>query len=174
MASAWIFPTSIYGQLSDVYGTAITQYNTAPNTTGFPPGAGLILGQRGLLFDFTETTLCSIGSGGCAQFSALTYTIALGNAFSSLVTTTTVNTIPIVAIADRSGATALVQNNYAWCTTRGLASSLVLTGKTAPAFLVSSGTAGTLTGATPGTSSQANIFLLSTTTSTTNWPVQIV
>jgi hypothetical protein len=170
MASAWIFPTSVYGQLSDVYGTAVTAY---ANTNGFPPGAGLLLGQRGLLFDFTETMLGSAG-GTIAQYSAVTYNIGNSNVYSSLVTTTTVNTIPIVAVSDRAGATSLAANNYAWFTTRGLASSLVLTTITAPKALCSSATVGTLTGVTAGTSTQFNIFLLNTTTSTTNWPVQIV
>lgn len=170
MASGMIFPTSVYGTISDVYGIAVTAY---ANSNGFPVNSGLILGQRGVLFDFTELTLCNAG-GTVAQYSAVTYNIGHSNMYASVVTTATVNTVPIVAISDRAGSTALATNNIAWMTTRGLASSLVLTTITAPAYLVSSGTAGTLTAATPGTSSQSNIFLLNTTTSTTNWPVQIV
>jgi hypothetical protein len=173
MATGFIFPTSVYGQISDVYGTAVTQYNTSPNTTGFPPGCGLILGQRGILFDFTECVMAA-ANGTIAQYSAVTYTIANSNVYGGMVTTTTVNTIPIVAVSDRAGSTSLAANDYAWMTTRGLATSLVLTTITAPKFLVSSGTAGTLTAATAGTSIQANILLLNTTTSTTSWPVQIL
>lgn len=170
MAASWIFPTSCYGQLSDVYGIAVTAYI---NSNGFPVGSGLVLGQRGILFDFTETTLCNAG-GAVAQYAAVTYTIGKSNMYADVVTTTTVNTVPIVAINDRAGSTPLALNNIAWMTTRGLASSLVLTTLTAPLFLVSSATAGTLGGATAGTSLQSNILLLNTTTSTTNWPVQIL
>lgn len=170
MASSWIFPTSLYGQLSDVYGTAVTAY---ANTNGFPGGSGLILGTRGLLFDFTETTMCSAG-GAVAQYAAVTYTIGNSNAYTGLVTTTTANTIPIVALNDRAGATALASNNYAWMTTRGLGTSLVAASTTAPKFLVSNTVAGQLVAATAGTSLQANILLLNTTTTAGSYPVQIL
>lgn len=174
MASAWIFPTSIYGQLSDVYGTAVTQYNTAPNLSGFPSGAGLILGQRGILFDFTETTMCSVGVGGAIQFAALTYTVGGSNAYTALIQTTTANIIPIVAVNDRAGSTALVANNYAWMTTRGLTLPLVAASQTAPKTLCSSTTTGQLVAVTAGTSTQFNIFQLNTTTTAGSTPCQIV
>jgi hypothetical protein len=171
MANQWIYPTTMYGQLSDVYGTAVTAY---ANTNGFPPGSGMVLGTRGLLYDFTETALVNVGTGGAAQFSAVTYTIGNSNMFAAVVTTTTANTIPIVGVLDRSGSTALVANNIAWMTTRGLATSLVAASQTAPKFLVSSTTAGSLIAATAGTSIQSNILQLNTTTTAGSYPVQIL
>lgn len=162
MASQWIFPTSMYGLLSDVYGTAVTQYNTYPNTTGFPAGSGLTLGQFGLLFDGSMTRMFK-ASAGIAQNLAVTYVIGNSNDYT-VQTTTTANTIPIIASSDRAGSTALVANNYAWMTCYGIANTTILSAYTAPVYLVSSATAGNLQSATAGTSIGANVLLLNTST----------
>lgn len=162
-----IFPTSVYGQISDTYGTAVTQY---ANTNGFPGGSGLILGQGWLLYDFTIVNLLK-SSGAVAANAAVTYVIGNGN-IDTVATTTTANTVPIIAVNDRGGA--LSGSNYInWMTVRGLASALVAGSLTAPQFLVSSTSAGQLGAATAGTSLQANIYLLNTTTSAGAYPVWI-
>jgi hypothetical protein len=169
-AVQWIFPTSIYGGLSDVYGTAVTQY--ANNPGGFPLGSGLLLGQGGLLFDFSVTRLLN-ASGTVAQYAAVTYVIGNSNDYT-VATTTTANTIPIIATNDRAGSTSLATNNTAWMTTKGIGTTNCAGSVTAPKMLCSSATAGQLQAVTAGTSVQFNIALLNTTTSAGAYPVSIL
>jgi hypothetical protein len=170
-AVQWIFPTSIYGSLGDVYGTAVTQYNTYPNTTGFPAGSGLILGMFGILFDGTVTRMLA-ANVTIAQYSACTYVVGNSNDYT-VALTTTANTVPITAFADRSGTTSLVQNNYAWMTTWGIGTAKCAGSLTAPLVLCGNGTSGQLAGVTAGTSTQFNLFLLNTTTTAGGYPVKI-
>jgi hypothetical protein len=167
MASAWIFPTTLYGQPSDVYGTNVTQY---ANTNGFPGGSGLILGNFGLLFDFTALRLFKANAGIAAN-QACTYVIGNSNDYT-VVATSAANTQPVVSTNDRAGATALVANNIAWMTCYGLGTTLVAASITAPAGLTSSATAGQLAAYVAGTSTFNNVLLLNTTTAAGAYPVK--
>lgn len=164
-----IFPTSIYGRIGDVYGTAVTAY---ANTQGFPGGAGLVLGQFGVLFDGTEVRLLN-ATAGIAQFNAVTYVIANSSDYQA-VNTTAVNQ-PVVGFNDRAGSTALVANNIAWMTTRGVGTVNAAATITAPAALVSSVTAGQLGSGTVGTSIyEGFVQLLNTTTTAGSYPAKII
>lgn len=167
-----IFPSSIYGLTTDKYGTNITAYNTAPNTTGFPLGTGLKLGMFGMLFDGSVVRLLKAG-GTIAANDAVSPKIALSNDYTVEQTPGTANTYPVQGVSDRFGA-SLSANDYAWMTTYGIATCNVAASLTAPLFLVSSAVAGRLAAAAAGTSLQANIVLLNTSTTAGNYPVRII
>lgn len=167
-ATTIIFPTSVYGQIGDVYGTAVTAY---ANTQGFPSGAGLILGQYGQLFDGTTVRLLN-ANAGIAQYNAVKYIIAQSNDYT-VVNTATVDADCVAAVNDRAGATALVQNNIAWMTARGIAQCNVAASLTAPARLASSNVAGRLGAFTAGTSLTNDIWSLNTTTTAGAYPVKL-
>jgi hypothetical protein len=167
MASFGIFPVTVYGQASDVYGTAVTAY---ASTNGVPPGSGLILGQFVQLFDSTVCRLLK-ANAGINQYNAIQIVSQLSNDYTVQQLPATANTLFCAGANDRAGSTALVANNYAWMTTYGIATCNVVASQTAPAFLVSSGTAGSLQAATAGTSLQSNILLLNTSTTAGPYPV---
>lgn len=177
MASGFIFPVSVYGQVSDVFGTNITAY---ANTLGFPGGSGLQLGMFGVLFDRTICRLIKAG-GGINPNDAMYNQIGNSNDYTLLQTTALGQ--KVLAINDRAGSTPLVSGNIAWATEQGIATANVLGSLTAGAqTLVSSATAGFLGPYTMGTVSganvigqsvQTNIDLLNTTTTQGTYPVRI-
>jgi hypothetical protein len=169
MASFTIFPTSLYGQASDVYGTAVTAY---ANTNGFPGGSGLVLGQFGVLFDGTELRLFK-ANAGIAQYNAVKFVIGNSNDYT-VINTATVNVDAVAAVNDRAGSTALVANNIAWMTSRGIGTANVAASITAPVPLASSATAGQLGAFTAGTSLYPLVQLLNTTTTAGSYPVKII
>ncbi len=169
MANGIIFPTSVYGQLSDLFGTNITAYGTAPNTTGFPAGSGLKLGQFGLLFDGTIVKLLKAADSIAAN-DAVGIDIGNSNDYTVIQLEDTPDTVPCVGANDRLGA-ALVADDVAWMTIYGVATVNVAASITAPVALCSSAVAGQLSAVTPGDSAQFNIFLLNTTTTAGNYPV---
>ena len=169
MAREIIIPVARYGKLDEKYGINITQYNTYPNTTGFPAGAGLELGQFGLLFDGTEVRLLK-AAGTIANKDAVTIEIGNSNDYNVIITPTTVDT-PVHAANDRLGA-ALVSDDVVWMTTRGIASVNCAASITAPQFLTNStAVTGRLMTSVAGTHRQDNLHLLNTTTTAGAYPV---
>jgi hypothetical protein len=172
-----IFPTSVYGQLSDTYG--LPTYTT---NNGFPTSStGLVLGQGWLLFDFTIVQLLKSAVGTIAANAACTPQGGNGNIYTvqSALSTTTAGQVPVVAINDRGGALTTV-GGINWMTTSGLATALVAASLPASSAtngspLVSSATTtGQLT-ATAGAASSYynNVILLNATTVVGAYPVQI-
>lgn len=165
-----IFPTSIYGRMGDVYGTAVTAY---ANTNGVPGGSGLVLGQFGVLFDGTELRLLA-ASAGIAQYNAVKFVAGNSNDYT-VANVASANTDLVAAVNDRAGSTALVANNYAWMTTRGIGTGSVSgAGFTAPVTLSPNGTAGQLGAFTAGTSVLPNVQLLNTSTTAGGYPVKLI
>jgi hypothetical protein len=171
-----IFPTSVYGQISDTYG--LPTYTTS---TGFPQNAtGLVLGQGWLLFDFTVVNLLK-SSGAIAANAACTFQAGNSNFYTVLaaLSTTTAGQVPVVAINDRGGALT-VTGGINWMTTSGLATALVAASLPASSAttgtpLVSSAiTAGQLVAsAGAGSSYYNNVVLLNATTTAGAYPVQL-
>lgn len=154
MANGIIYPPTVYGALNAKYGTNITQYNTAPNTTGFPAGSGLSLGMIGMLFDGTQVQLLKGGSGAVT---------AAANDFLSLIKGAsnfnynvqqvpgTANTVNLMAVNDRLGG-SLAAGDIAWATVVGNASGNTATGLTGGNLVASSAVAGRAGAYTAGTS----------------------
>lgn len=168
MASQGIFPTSVYGPLSEVYGNAVTQYANNPN--GLPLNVGLQLGMCVLLFDFTICQLLKAASA-ITQYQACTPAVGNSNEYS--VQPTTSASQIMTATNDRGGSTALVGGstyNVAWMTTEGLGTVNVGASITGGAALQPSGTAGQLQ-AWVNTNPQSNLLLLNTTTTAGAYPV---
>lgn len=176
MPFEFIFPMSRFGQLSDVYGTAVSQY---ANTGGFPQGSGLRLGEFGLLFDGSMCRLLN-AKGVVNQYDAVY--VQGGNSNDYNVLQAGAVNEPVVAVNDRSGSTPLAANNIAWMSSRGIGTANVLAGLSANTVLVSSSTPGYLgaynsgtanlsTGVVSGQSSQQNIYLLNATTAAGAYPV---
>lgn len=171
-----IFPSSVYGQLSDSYGLP-----TYTSTVGFPgpTGSGLVQGQGWLLFDFTMVNLlkaaASIAANAACMFQA-------GNSnFYTVVNAVTagsnaVGTAPVTAINDRGGALTTI-GGYNWMTTYGLATALVAASQQASSNstgvpIGASSTAGVLTSVgAAGTPYYNNVMLLNTTTTQGAYPV---
>lgn len=172
MANEIVFPIGRYGTLSGVYGTNITQYNTYPNTTGFPAQSGMKVGEFGLLFDGTQVRLLK-SAGGVNANDTVSYQINNGNDYTVSQLPAQSN-IPAVAVNDRGGQ-ALAAGGIAYMTQRGIASANVGANLTAPAFLASSAAvaAGFLGPAVAGTSFQTNFYLLNSSTLAGVYPVLI-
>lgn len=151
MASGLIFPTSVYGVLSEVYGTAVTAYANTPG--GFPQGSGLQLGMFGVLFDGTMCRLLK-SMGAVNQYDAVYNQGGNSNDYQVLQTTT-VNQF-VVGTNDRSGSNALAANNIAWFTTKGNGVVNTLASLTAGTMLVSSVQPGYLAAYTPGVANTSN------------------
>ena len=166
-----IFPSHVYGILTDKFGVNITAYNTAPNTTGFPSGSGLVLGTFGLLFDGTLVKMLR-AAGNIAANDAVSISIGNSNDYRVIQTPATADVFPVQGVSDRVGA-ALVSGDFAWMTIYGLATANCAAGIVAPQALVSSAVAGRLAAATAGVSIQSNIVLLNTTVAAGNYPVFI-
>lgn len=162
----FIFPTSVYGQISDVYGTNVTQY---ANSGGLPQGSGLVLGQLGLLFDDTVCRLFKANSS-IAQYAGVTPVLGNGNDYT---VTTTINPLaPITAVNDRGGSTALSVGGIAWMTTRGNATALVAASITSGQGLSSSTTTpGLLVAYAPASNYYNSPYLLNTSTTQGGYPV---
>lgn len=172
-----IFPTSVYGQLSDSYG--LPSYTA---TTGFPGpnGSGLVLGQGWLLFDFTVVNLLKAAASIAAN-AACNPVAGTGNFYTvqSAVIAGGANngTAPITAINDRGGALSTV-GAINWMTMQGLASalcagSLTASSNTNGAPLGASAVTGQLTSLTAGSYLYNNVILLSNTTTAGAYPVLI-
>lgn len=177
MAQGFIFPTSVYGTISEVYGTAVPAY---ANTGGFPYGSGLQLGMFGLLFD---GTLCRLlrSVGGVNPFDAVVCQTSNSNDYS--VQQANAANQYLVAVNDRAGATPLVANNIAWMTEAGLGTVNCLGGIAAGNNVGATSTAGFVglltdglanlqTGAVTGGSLNSNILLLNSTTLQGAYPVR--
>lgn len=169
MASGIIFPTSIYGQLSDVYGTNITAY---ANSGGFPTVAtGLVLGMFGVLYDGTRVKLLkvanTVNANDCVGVSP-----GNSNDYNVIQLPATANTVPCVGVSDRAGQ-QLTAGGIAWMTVYGNAQANVAAGLTAPSNLCSSGVAGRLGAFTAGTSVQSNLVLLNNTSAAGTYPIAI-
>lgn len=157
MANGIIFPTHVYGQLSDKYGLNITAYNTSPNTSGFPAGSGLQLGQFGELFDGTVVRMVK-ATNSIAQNDAVTLSPGNGNNYTVKDLPGVVNTGFITGVNDRVGG-ALIANDFAWMTVYGNGTGNVAGSTAAGSSLTSSATAGQMQAATIGTSANTNVFL---------------
>lgn len=168
MPNSFIFPTSGYGVPSTIYGTNITQYNTAPNTTGFPAGSGLRLGAAGMLFDGTWCQMLK-ANGTIPANDAV---IPVASTENTVVQSTASTNVPVKAINDRAGA-QLTANGFAWMTIKGKAEANVAASLTAPLFLASSAVAGRLAQAVAGTSQQGNLILMETSTTAGNYDIFI-
>jgi hypothetical protein len=171
-----IFPTSVYGQLSDSYGLP-----TYTATVGFPgpPGTGLVQGQGWLLFDFTMVNLlkaaasiaanaaCMVQSGSSNFYTVINAVTSGSNA---------VGTAPVTAINDRGGALTTI-GGYNWMTTYGLGTVLVAASQTSTFASTgvpvgASSTAGVLTSVgAAGTAYYNNVLLINTTTTAGAYPV---
>lgn len=151
MPFEFIFPMSRYGQLSDVYGSAVPQYANTPG--GFPQGAGLRLGEFGILFDGTFCQLLKALSG-VNPFDGVYVQPNNGNPYQVLQTTAPNQFV--VGANDRSGNNPLVANNIAWFTTHGLATVNTQSSLNAGTMLVSSNQPGFLGPYTPGVTNLSN------------------
>lgn len=167
-----IFPTSVYGQISDTYG--LPAYTTS---TGFPSGSGLVLGQGWLLFDFTIVQLMKC-VGAIAANAACNYQAGNGNVYNvqtaMIASGGAIGSVPVTAINDRGGALTSV-GGINWMTTTGLASVLVAASQTAStntngAPLGASAVAGQLT-AVSGGATFNNVLLLNNTSAAGVYPV---
>lgn len=165
MVMGFIFPTSVYGQISDTYGTNITAY---ANYQGFPPNSGLVLGQFGVLFDGTVCKLLK-ASGAIAQYAAVTPVTGNSNALTVAATTATEQAV--IAVNDRGGSVALATGGINWMTCYGLGTALIAASQTAGKAMVSTATAGTLTANLAGTDIFDNVVLLNTSTTAGGYPV---
>jgi hypothetical protein len=167
-----IFPTSVYGQLSDSYG--LPGYTA---TVGFPgpTGSGLVLGQGWLLFDFTIVNLLKCvgaiaANAACNPVGGLTYVV------QSAISTGFVGQVPVTAINDRGGALT-VSGGINWMTTSGAATALCsasLPASTAPTgtpLAVSNIVSGQLTAAAAGVAFYSNVILLGATSAAGAYPV---
>jgi hypothetical protein len=171
-----IFPTSVYGQLSDSYG--LPTYTT---NNGFPPtSTGLVLGQGWLLFDFSVVQLIKAAAAIAANAACMPQA-GNGNIYTCLpaLATTTAGQAPVIAFNDRGGALTTI-GGINWMTTSGLATSLVsaslpASSATTGTPLVSSTTvAGQLTAsAGPSNSYYNNVMLLNASTVAGAYPIQI-
>ena len=168
-----IFPTSVYGQLSDTYGLPTYTANS-----GFPAGAGLILGQGWLLFDFTIVQLVKC-IGAIAANAACNYQAGNSNEYNVQSAVTlgggANGTVPITAINDRGGAITVV-GGINWMTVQGLASalcsaSLTASTNTGGAPLGASATTGVLTSVAVGSALFNNVLLLNNTAAAGAYPV---
>ena len=179
MASSFIFPTSIYGAISEVYGSAVPAY--ANTLGGFPQGSGLQLGSFGVLFDGTMCRLLK-SMGVINPFDAVT--IQTGNSNDYQVLQATALQHYIIGANDRSGSTPLAANNIAWFTTRGNAIINCLGSLSGNTPVVSNGQAGYLGPYSPGVANlgtgvittysiQTNLLLENNTTSQGTYPVRI-
>src|ERR1700676_5482551 len=142
MAAGMIFPTSVYGQLSDVYGTNVTQYSA--NANGLPLNVGLQLGMFGVLFDHTICRLMK-AAGTIAQYNAVTFSPGNSNDYTVVATSATGQAV--VGTNDRSGSTSLVGGstyNVAWFTAYGNGTTLVAASVTGGTNLQTYGTTGQL------------------------------
>lgn len=170
MASGIIFPTSVFGQLSDVYGTNIPAY---ANSGGFPAVAtGLVLGMFGILFDGSQVQLFkaanTINISDCCGIAP-----NQGNDYTVNQLAGVANVTPCAAVNDRGGQ-QLNAGGIAWMTVYGNAQANVAAGLTAPSFLSSSGIAGRLGAYTVGSSIQTNLLLLNATTIAGIYPISIL
>lgn len=169
-----IFPTTGMGQLSDIYGTGVA----ANYTTGFPPGAGLILGQGGLLFDMSIVNLFKMVTGVGAQYCPMNPALGFGNPYNVQPTNGSVvgqSNWPITATYDRGGSTSLNAStniNIGWMTTRGLGTMQVPGSVNGNQALVPNTT---IPGSTQAFAASTNIYsnvnLLTTTTTSGGYPV---
>jgi hypothetical protein len=157
MPSGIIFPTHVYGTLSDKYGTNITAYNDATkgNTTGFPPGSGLQLGQFGILFDGSQVKMCK--ANGTINASDFVSPAAVANDYTVVQTPATINTQFLLGVNDRVGA-QLVANDFAWMSIYGLTTANVAAGVAAGSMLTSSAVAGRAMAGAAGVSLQGNVI----------------
>ena len=171
-----IFPTSIYGQISDSYGLPTYTNSSIP----YPSGSGLVTGQGWLLFDFTIVNLLKC-FGAVAANAACNFVAGNSNFYTvqAAISTTNVGQAPVTAINDRGG-TLSVSGGINWMTTAGLATALCsasLTASTATTGtpVVSSTTvAGQLTASGgPSVSYYTNVLLLNNTSSAGAYPVLI-
>lgn len=172
-----IFPTSVYGQLSDSYGLP-----TYTATTSFPgpPGTGLILGQGWLLFDFAIVNLLK-SAGAIAANAACTFQSGNSNTYTvqSALSTTNSGQVPLSAVNDRGGAISAV-GAINWMTTNGLAT--VLCSASLPASSSTSGTplgvsnlvSGQMTSVAAATAFYSNCWLLNATAAAGAYPVFVV
>lgn len=171
-----IFPTSVYGQLSDSYGEPT--YTNALNPFSNNTSTGLILGQGWLLFDFTIVNLLQSASSSIPANAACTFQAGNSNFYYVIVGQSVTNpgTMPIMAINDRGGALSAV-GGINWMTTRGLASALVAASQTASSntggmnMAISAAAPGYLTASTPGVSVFANAWLLNNTSAAGVYPI---
>lgn len=177
MVQGFIFPTTVYGTVSEVYGTAVPAY---ASTGGYPYSSGLITGMFGVLFDLTVCRLLR-AVGGINNFDAVTYQPNNSNDYS--VQQASAASQFVMAANDRSGSTPLVANNIAWMTVKGIATVNLAPSLTAPVQLAANGTPGQLGAYTPGTANtstgvisgqsvQTNLSLLNSTTSAGAYPVR--
>ncbi len=175
MASQMIFPTSAYGQLNDVYGTNVPQYT---NSQGFPQGAGLQLGQFGVLFDATIVRLLKALSV-FNQYDAAYVQSGNSNDYQVLQANA-VNQF-VVGTNDRSGSNGLTSGSIAWFTTRGngivnaqssLGGGSMVVSSTQAGYVgpYTPGVANTSNGTITGNSTQQNISLENPTTSAGPYP----
>ena len=179
MASGFIYPTTVYGAISEVYGSAVPAYANTPG--GFPQGSGLQLGMFGVLFDGTMCRLLK-SMGVINPFDAVT--IQTGDSNDYQVLQTSAIQQYIIGANDRSGSTPLGANNIAWFTTRGnaimnvlpsLAGDSPVVSNTQPGYAgaYSPGVANLGTGVITGYSTQTNIILENSTTVQGAYPVRI-
>lgn len=164
----FIFPTGIYGQISDVYGTNVTQY---ANSGGLPLGSGLVLGQFGVLFD---ATICRLfkANGTIAQYAAVTPVAGNGNDYTANTTTSLL--APITAVNDRGGSTSLTAGGIAWMTTFGNGTALVAASTTAVVGLAPSANPGILVAYNAAVNNYNSPLLLNTTTTQGGYPVLFI
>jgi len=179
MASGFIFPTSVYGAVSEVYGSAVPAYANTPG--GFPQGSGLQLGMFGVLFDGTICRLLK-SMGAVNPYDAVTAQSGNGNDYQVLQTNAPQQYV--IGANDRSGSTPLVLNNIAWFTTRGNATINVLGSLSAGTLLASSVNPGILGAYSPGAANlqtgvitsesfQSNLILENLTSSIGAYPVRM-
>ncbi len=179
MASGFIYPTTVYGQISEVYGSAVPAYANTPG--GFPQGSGLQLGMFGVLFDGTMCRLLK-SMGVINPFDAVT--IQTGNSNDYQVLQAYAIQQYIIGANDRSGSTPLEANNIAWFTTRGnvfmnvlgsLAGGSPVVSNTQPGYAgpYSPGITNLTNGTITLNSIQTNIILENPTTVQGAYPVRI-
>jgi len=171
-----IFPTTVYGQISDSYG--LPTYTTS---NGFPAAStGLVLGQGWLLFDFTVVQLIKSASAIAANAACMPQA-GNSNIYTCLpaIATTTAGQAPVVAFNDRGGALSAV-GGINWMTTSGLGTSLVAaslpasSSTTGTPLVSSTTTAGQLVAsAGAGASYYNNVLLLNASTVAGSYPVQL-